>query len=235
MTHLRAALFLLGFLAIGCASRPTLIAVSAGASPELSGLQPSDYPTQRLLRIRYQGQDGELRFRTILRLSDPEHFQMSAVDILGRALWGLEYVHPEVHFINYREKLDCRTVDPIVISEMALELLPVAELPAVLVGRLPTPLIAARQGFDERLTDALGRRWSVSRDGGLLTGWTLWGDEGPLLWFRRLEAGGILSHREGSQFRWRETLAEPMERALPPLERPEEIRAVACEALGKGS
>jgi hypothetical protein len=219
-------------LAIGCASRSVPRAVSPSSTLESSGLHPADYPTQRLLRIRYQGRDGELGFRTILRLTDPEHFQMRAVDLLGRALWGIEYSHPEVHFINYREKLECRTVEPIVISEMALELLPVAELPAVLVGRLPSPLLPAGPGTKGRFLDAHGRQWSVSRVGSSIDSWTLWKDREPLLWFRSLDEGGILSHREGSQFRWRQTLIEPLDKVPPPLERPPGIRAVGCEELG---
>ena len=235
MTQSRAPLLLLGLLALGCVSRQTPLASSGGNPVESSGLQPSDYPTQRLLRIRYQGEDGEVGFRTVLRVSDPEHFQMRAVDLIGRPLWGLQYAHPEIHFINYREKLDCRTVEPVVINEMALEYLPVSELPAVLIGRLPRPLFATRLGAEERFVDDLGRRWSVSRDGPSISGWTLWNEGRPLLWVRRITGGGMLSHREGSQFRWRETLVEPMDEVPPALEPPARTRTVACEALATGT
>ncbi len=235
MTLYRAVLLLLVLLALGCAGSQTPMAFSDGNPEESSGLQPSDYPTQRLLRVRYQGQDGEVGFRTVLRVSDPTHFQMRAVDLIGRPLWGIEYADPEVYFINYREKLDCRTAEPIAIHEMALEFLPVAELPAVLLGRLPRPLFARRPGDEEGLVDDLGRRWSVSRDGPSISGWTMWREGRPLLWFRRVAGGGILSHREGSQFRWRETLVEPLDEAPQPLESPARTRTVTCESLATGT
>ena len=59
--------------------------------------------------------------------------------------------------------------------------------------------------------------------------WTLWADGRPLLWWGRQPAGGILSHREGAQFRWRETVAEPLSGDLRELTVPPDYRRGACD------
>jgi hypothetical protein len=216
---------------LSCAGRSTTILTAPSAVDALPGLEPEDCLTQRMLRVRFQGRDARVSFRVILRLVDAGHYQLSAVDPLGRALWALEYKSPDVHFVNYRNLLECRTSGSVVISAVALETLPVADLSAILVGRLPAAVVSARLTESGRYVDSLGRQWSVLRDERELLGWTLWKGETPLLWFQHLEEGGILSHRGGGQFRWRETLKEALGGIPAPLSQPKGLRTVSCEEV----
>jgi hypothetical protein len=200
-----------------------------------SGLAPDDYPTQRMLRVRYQGEGEEGSFRVILRLLDPDHFQLIAVDPLGRTLWGLAYDTDEVHFINYRQGLECRSSGSVVLTSVVLDTLPVRDLPAVLLGRLPATVRSANQMGQTRLVDDRGREWTVTEDRGEVQHWTLWRDEEPLMWFQRVNDGGLLSHRGGGQFRWRESLREELLEMPETLTRPETVRSVSCDTFTDGS
>ena len=181
--------------------------------------------------MRYQGEQDGGSFRAILWVVGPEQFKLRAVDPLGRALWGLALQGESVHLVNYRDKTECRASGSVVISSVVLENLPIGELPVVLSGRLPASLRLAQTTADGRLVDESGQTWSVVQDGSEILKWTLWGDNGPLLWFQRVDNGGILSHRKGGQFRWRETLREVLSEIPGPLARPDGVREVACSEI----
>ena len=84
------------------------------------------------------------------------------------------------------------------IPEIALESLPLGELPAILLGRLPGDLSVAADGW----RDGAGRRWTVVGSPEEPEGWTVWEAGEPWLWWGRGQDGeGILSHRAGSQLR----------------------------------
>ena len=171
----------------------------------------------------------------ILRLAGPQRYQLTAADALGRALWAADYQRGEFLFIDFRRRLACRSRKGFPVPEVALQSLPVAELPAVLLGRLPGRLVATSdRGTSDDFTDFEGHRWTVegARDG-TVASWTLWLEGRPVLWFRQLEEESVLSHRQGSQFRWRQTVAEPMNAVLEPVSSPAGVRFVECELLSE--
>lgn len=196
-----------------------------------------DYPTQRLYRVRYQGPEGQGSLKLTLRLERPERFQLSAADPLGRALWSLEQRSEAVRFIDHRRRVGCDLPAEIRLPQIVLANLPVRSLPLVLLGHLPsvpaTPLEDPGSGRQRlEYTDAAGRRWSAVMVAGEAESWTLWKDDRPLLWWSRQPAGGILSAREGAQFRWRESVSESLSGALMPLEIPVEYEVGECDAEG---
>ena len=197
-----SALFFLGAILVGLfgcsglsgpqlSTAPVAGGVVAESHPLSVGLLPEDYPNQRILRVRYQGEQDGGSFRAILWVVGPEQFKLRAVDPLGRALWGLALQGESVHLVNYRDKTECRASGSVVISSVVLENLPIGELPVVLSGRLPASLRLAQTTADGRLVDESGQKWSVVQDGSEILKWTLWGYNGPLLWFQRVDNGGI--------------------------------------------
>ena len=78
------------------------------------------------------------------------------------------------------------------------------------------------------LTDPDGRRWTGSLEAGKPSSWTLWEGEQPTLWWTRQDKGGILSHRQGVQFRWRTVVREPLESGFERLAVPENYAKAAC-------
>ena len=71
---------------------------------------------------------------------------------------------------------------------------------------MPAPADADRTDW----TDDAGQRWTARWEDGELAGWMLWQAGEPQLWWSRQPRGGILSHRDGSQFRWRQTAREDL-------------------------
>ena len=217
-----------------CAGRRAPLSMTGQAPATTPGLAPVDYSTQKILRVKYQGEGGQLHFRLVARLTDDEHYQLSAADPIGRPLWALEYDHPEVHFIDHRAGVECRTRESLAISELALETLALKDLPAVLAGRLPKGLIPPGGGDGQsEFLDPSGRKWTVVARGSAVERWTMWAGEKPLLWYQAVEKGGILSHRGGSQFRWRLGLSETMDVPPEPLRSPRKAVVVDCDELAR--
>ena len=73
-----------------------------------------------------------------------------------------------------------------------------------------------------------GRRWTAKLDSGRPRSWILWQGDRPILWWSRQNVGGVLSHRQGTQFRWRELVREPMDSPLSGLEVPSGYQPVEC-------
>jgi len=149
--------------------------------------------------------------RLILR-DDPADpggpFHLAASDALGRPLWALAATGERVVLVDHRTRAVCSAQGTISLPEAPLGGLPPSVLPRVLRGRLPV--------FDEGLPangevdylDANGRRWTARLEAGEPSSWTLWEGGRPLLWWLGQESGGVLSHRAGSQFRWRLSVEE---------------------------
>ena len=165
-------------------------------------------PAQTLYRVRYDGAEGDGRLRLVLRQVGPERFQLRAADTFGRAVWALDYAGDEVLLLDHRNKRACVAGRELRVPELALRSLPLPAVARVLAGRTP---LAAPAGADPAdWTDAAGQRWTARWEGELLAAWTLWQGGEPRLWWSRQTDGGILSHRDGSQFRWRRTAREKM-------------------------
>lgn len=182
---------------------------------EGSGRLAASYTTQSLFRVDVQGEEQSGRMRLVLR-DDPEHraagFHLAASDPFGRPLWTLAAVGSQIGVIDHRERAFCRASGGVTLPEVGLAGLPPEVLPRLLRGLLPIEPPGSSDpatGGDEiDFRDAAGRRWSATFEAGEPATWTLWQEGRPLLWWRRQPGGGVLSHREGTQFRWRRSVVE---------------------------
>ena len=189
-----------------------------------------DLGTQNLFRVRYGGPKRDGGLRLILRLDTPDRFQLVASDLLGRAVWSMELYDRQVVLVDHSQKTYCVAGMELALPEVALDPLPVGALPGVLLGYLPVEVGADAVTGDAQfdLTDLDGRRWTGSLEAGKPSSWTLWEGEQPTLWWTRQDKGGILSHRQGVQFRWRTVVREPLKSGFERLAVPENYTKAAC-------
>ncbi len=166
-------------------------------------------------------------------------YQVRASDPFGRNLWSLELRAGRVRFVDHRLREHCETGREVRIPEIALTPLPIDRLPDLLEGRVPaSPADPSAVGPDpgsvarpEDFRDPEGRRWTARYAGPEAQAWTLWEDEEPFLWWQRQDRGGVLSHRAGSQFRWRRAVSEALSGEIDPLEAPPAYSLVECQGL----
>ncbi|MFQ5527521.1 MAG: hypothetical protein ACE5GX_14820 [Thermoanaerobaculia bacterium] len=215
---------------IGCAHLPAAGTVSAGTTElaaTATGLLDEDLGTQHLMRMRYQGPKGTGALRLILQIEARERYRVEAKDRFGRSLWTLDASGGQTLLVDQRRGLYCRSEHGIRIPEIALESLPLAELPAILLGRLPSDL---RPDPGDGYRDGSGRRWTIVGPQLAPDSWTIWQDGEPWLWWGRgPQGGGVLSHRTGSQLRWRQVVAEALARELAPPQLEARFREVSCD------
>ena len=186
---------------------------------------------QYLFNIRYSGPQGDGSLRLILRLPGPRLFQLLAADTLGRARWSLELREGRTLLLDHRQKTFCESAGDLSLAEQGLALLPVESLPKLLLGELPVDSVDYDAATDvSEVRESEARRWSLRREDQVLKAWTLWVEDEPTLWWTRQGKGGILSHRDGSQFRWRRVVEEPLASLMPDLERPADYDRVHCDA-----
>ncbi len=182
-----------------------------------------------LFRVRYQGPEGGGSLRLVMRQVAAERFQLQASDTFGRAVWSLDLDVQDVLLVDHRRKEACVAGTELRVPEMALRPLPLPAVARVLASQTPLPAPAEVDPSD--WTDDDGRRWTARWEDDLLASWTLWQAGEPQLWWSRQPRGGVLSHRDGSQFRWRQVTREKL---LPssyrPIEAPAEYRFGACRA-----
>jgi hypothetical protein len=206
-------------------------------SPETAvGIEPSwalaatDLGTQTLFRVRYKGPEGDGGLRLILRLDTNDRFQLVASNVLGKAVWSMETYDQQVLLVDHSEKTYCETGMDLVLPEVALDPLPVKALPGVLLGYLPVAIGADSVTGDGKIDfiDADLRRWTGSFEAGKPSSWMLWERDQPVLWWSRQDKGGILSHRQGVQFRWKSVVSESLEGGFERLAVPESYKRAAC-------
>ncbi len=220
-------------LTLGCASGGaprTAPAVepgpgSAAGDPVLADVE---LRSQRLFRVRYQSREGSGGLRLVLRLAATDRFSLSASDTLGRPVWSLGYADGETLIVDHKLKESCRTGADVRVPEAALAPLPIEMLPLVLLGHLP--VTSEQTDGEVDLLDAQARRWTARMEDGRPLSWTLWSGGEPSLWWLAQSRGGVLSHRSGSQFRWRESVVEPLSAGAEALEPPAEYPVIDCEA-----
>ncbi len=198
-----------------------------------TGLRAEDLQTQSLFRVHYQGPDGSGAFRLVLKLESAERYLIETKDRFGRGLWRIEADGSGTVLVDDRRKIFCASEDGIRIPEITLESLPLEELPAILLGRLPGDLESV--AGDGEYRDRNGRRWTVittlTASGPEPSGWTLWENGEPWLWWHGEAAGeGMLSHRAGTQLRWKRVAGEPLSGEIAPLVLTPKYESVACEA-----
>ncbi len=198
-----------------------------------TGLRAEDLQTQSLFRVHYQGPDGSGAFRLVLKLESAERYLIETKDRFGRGLWRIEADRSGTVLVDDRRKIFCASEDGIRIPEITLESLPLEELPAILLGRLPGDLESV--AGDGEYRDRKGRRWTVittlTASGPEPSGWTLWENGEPWLWWHGEAAGeGMLSHRAGTQLRWKRVAGEPLSGEIAPLVLTPKYESVACDA-----
>lgn len=246
---LALAAALAGLLAAGCAPRRGTATAADLADPAAA---PWEIPagalgTQRLFRVSYDGPEGGGSFRLTLRLAAPERYQVRAVDPVGRALWTLDVAGTSGLWLDHRAEAACRLEGSLDLAAGRLTPFPLAALPALLLGRLPSSPQgeleeeaggaapeAAEGGRRVAFTDAGGRRWSATLDGTTPLSWALTepGDEAPTVWWRRHAGEHLLSDRRRNvQLGWRETVVEPLTGGLAVVAVPPGFALVPCPAL----
>jgi hypothetical protein len=251
---LALATTLAAVLAAGCAPRRGAATAAALADPAAA---PWEIPagalgTQRLFRVSYDGPEGGGSFRLTLRLDAAERYQVRAVDPVGRALWTLDVAGTSGLWLDHRAEAACRLEGSLDLAAGRLTPFPLAALPALLLGRLPSSpqgeLEETAAAGDEpgeagenaeggrrvAFTDAGGRRWSATLDGTTPRAWALTepADEAPSVWWRRHAGEHLLSDRRRNvQLGWRETVVEPLAGGLAAVAVPPGFALVPCPAL----
>jgi hypothetical protein len=218
-------------LAVACAHTSTLRSGQAGTTIEWV-VPERLVGTQHLFRVTLSGQGAGGNGRLSLVLAAPDRYQLKAADAFGRGLWSFEFSPAGWLFVDAGRQLYCRGSGAPALPEVDLGVLPPEGLPALLLGFLPVPpatLYESAATLD--WLDASGRRWTARRDHTRTVAWTLWQDERPLAWWTRVEDGGILSHRNGLQLRWREVAGEPVPGPVAALAPPMGYQETSCDEL----
>jgi len=188
-----------------------------------------DWLSQRLFRVRFSTPKGSGRFKLTLHYSNPEQFQISANDPLGRSLWSLYVADSEALLLEHRNKRACSFDEELDLSSLYLGSFPVRSLPNLLLGRLPAaPESLASwqgQGVVLKFEDREARRWTVSlspevkgpatREPVAGRGISAWSVEEPSsalrAELRRDEDWWVLLDRhQDLELRWRQIVAEPL-------------------------
>jgi len=118
------------------------------------------------------------------------------------------------------------------LPDPVLAAMPWQSLPRVLLGYLPTK--PAR--IERRTTDEIdfrgedGRRWTSRLTTGQPSSWVLWEEDRPVLWWSRQGEGGMVSHRQGIQIKWREIVSEPLLEPVAELQIPSGYQVSECHA-----
>lgn len=198
----------------------------------ISKTVPKNPAAQTLYRVRYEGPEGSGSLRLVLRQVAADRFQLKAADTFGRAVWSLDLDGEEVLLVDHRRKEACVSGSELRVPEVALRPLPLPAVARVLASRTPLPAPAGADPAD--WTDEEGQRWTARWEHDLLASWTLWQAGEPHLWWSRQPKLKVLSHRDGSQFRWRRTAREKL---LPAsyqrIEVPEGYRIGQCRVEGE--
>lgn len=200
-------------------------------------LPPAAYPSQRLIRLHYDGPEGEGSIRLVLRLAGPERYRLSVADRLGRPLYTVDGAAGAGILLDHRERLACPLAPGLRLDGLPLEPWALEALPALLLGRLPVapardrPPAPGREDVSYR--DAEGRRWTARLERGEPATWTLWLEGEPAIWWRRQNGESLLSdRRRGLQMSWRDVGVEAMAVVLEEPGVPEGYLVTEC---GSGS
>lgn len=218
-------------LCLACASTGLFTPRFLGGEPW--ELPPEAFPTQRLFRIKYQGPEGKAGFKLSLYLETRQRYRMQASDSLGRKLWSLDLdAVGRATWLDHRQKTFCHTVGS-QLDFVPLARFPLAALPKLLLGRLPS-VPASEVGRSEEghfaFLDASGQRFSgIALENGL-TWWTLEEGGEVVAWWRNEEKGATFVHRgTQQQVEWREVVREPLAKGLETLHIPDDYAERACD------
>jgi hypothetical protein len=190
------------------------------------------FPTQRLYRVRYEGPEGHASFKLTLYLVAKGHFRMRAADGLGRKVWDLAVDQSDkALWLDHRNNEYCLARGASRLAIVPLARLPLAALPKLLLGRLPSPPQDDLQRSPEALTyrDAHGVTWHGGLAEGRLLWWTLLEEGTPVTWWRQEGEESVFIDLTGKQkLTWREVVHEVLTRAPEPLRVPARYSEGAC-------
>ena len=146
-------------------------------------------------------------------------------------IWTIDVADGTGTVLSHRSKTYCVAEDvaSLSLAEPELSGIPLSSLPAILLGFPPLPVVLS--GVDEvvEIHESPSRTWRGRVEQGQLASWSLTDEYGPLMGGSRQERGGILSHREGYQFRWQEQAREQFIGDLGEFELPPDYREVPCD------
>lgn len=220
-------------LEVQCAggSAKPKIQPDAGGAARAWALPTEALETQRLFRVRYEGQEGRAGMKLVLKLVSETRFQVLTSDSLGRPLWSLQTNGGETRLVDHRSKEFC-SAEELRLPDPVLESMPLQSLPRVLLGYLPSePATIEKISHEEMdFRSADGRRWTSRLEAGRSISWVLWEKGRPVLWWSGKGGVGTLSHRQGIQIRWREIVSEPLQLPLGDLQVPNGYRPSECDA-----
>jgi hypothetical protein len=209
---------------LGDVPRPTTAATGAALVAPWQ-LPVARLGSQSLFRLRIEGPDGEGSLRLLLRLVSAERYQLLVSDRLGRAVYALDAQAGEGLLIDHQKQRVCAIGNSFELEGVPLDPIPVAAVPALLLGRVPTQPAPPDPDWppdgEVTFTDDRGRPWSVTLAAGEPVAWSLLEAGRPALWWRRTERGFLLSDRvRGVQLSWEESVREPLAGELRPLQVP---------------
>jgi hypothetical protein len=182
--------------------------------------------------VRLSSDQGRGRFRLLLRLHDPERYQIRATHpLFNQRLWTLDVDGGQAVLVDFQQHLVCRYQGEAEIGAIPLGPFPFASLPALLLGYLPlAPVGEPDRSGDDGLgfSDAQGRRWTAVLDRGTVARFEVAGEE-EVTW-ERAEGWYVLSSdAESLDLRWKETLREPLGEPLAPIAIPADYEEGPCD------
>lgn len=234
---------------IGCASagptgevRPVVDpgATRAALPWEIPGAERG---TQRIVRMRYDGPEGQGTLHLVLRFESPDRFHVEASDRLGRRWWDLNVQDGGALVLWVRERTFCRYRGDLEIPALSLGPVPAGAVAALLLRRLPAPpvdpgvveaaLAAGSAGVKLDFEDRRGRRWTAVTTASAPRSWTLHrGARTRASW--RVDADGmsrLVEPEAGLELRWRQNRpAKPLKGSLRPPEVPAGFVPGVCES-----
>lgn len=234
---------------IGCASAgPTREVLPAADTGGTGAALPWEIPraewgTQRILKMQYDGPEGDGTLNLALRFESPDRFHVEASDRLGRRWWDLNVQDGRALVLWVRERTFCRYRGDLEIPALSLGPVPAGAVAALLLLRLPAPPVD--QAVAET-TAALGprvveldfkdrwdRRWTAMTTASAPRSWTLHrGTRERASW--QVDADGmsrLVEPEAELELRWRQNRpAKPLRGVLRAPEVPDGFVLGACES-----
>ncbi len=205
--------------------QPGSLAAGKGQPALPIGIGSEDLSTQRTFTFRYEGPGSDGVLSLTLRLEAADRFLLTGRDrILRRQVWSLAVDGNRGLVVDSRAGTFCWYGGEVELAALPLGPLPLATLPALLLGRVPIPPSGPSVKRDDggiEFSDARGREWRVRTEEGRVSTWTLYADGEPEVWYStRGEMRYLSARREELQLRWRENLSETLDSVLPVPEPP---------------
>ncbi|HVR29443.1 MAG TPA: hypothetical protein VMS86_07890 [Thermoanaerobaculia bacterium] len=208
------ALIVFALVAVSCAS------AGRGVRPRTGSATPwvvprEEHRSQRLFQVRLDSSEGSGRFRLLLRLRDPERYQIRATHpLFNRRLWSLDVSGDRAVLVDHHQRTVCRYQDEAEIGAIPLGPFPFESLPALLLGYLPLmPAQEPERPAPGLITfyDNLHRRWTALLDSGVVRRWEVAGEEiGIVSWERRDDWDVLAAPAQELDLRLKETLREDL-------------------------